>query len=291
MDRWTLQQFRIFEAVARHRSYTRAAEELNLTQPAVYIQVRRLVPTRAGEETMAAATEVLSRLRHLSATMAELKGTVGGPLRVAMVTSAKYFMPDILAKFLRLHPNVQPQLTVANRAHVLERLTARRDDFCVMGQVPDGLDLAAHAVMENLLVPIAPAGHPLAGNRMLPLEALAGEPFLMREAGSGTRDAVERTMAEQGLALATTMELGSTEAIKRAVIAGLGVSVLSLSSLDFELAAGRLALLKVEGFPLRRTWFAVHPRGKQLGPTAGAFLSLLMQEGEGMRKRNSGVNG
>ncbi|MDA8231846.1 MAG: LysR family transcriptional regulator [Magnetospirillum sp.] len=306
MDRWTLQQFRIFEAVARHRSYTRAAEELNLTQPAVYIQVRRLeeavglplfetvgrriVPTHAGEETMAAATEVLARLRLLSGTMARLKGTVGGPLQVAVVTSAKYFMPEILVKFLRLHPNVQPQLTVANRAHILERLTARRDDFCIMGQVPEGLDLVAHAVMENLLVPIAPAGHPLAGHRILPLEALAAEPFLMREPGSGTRQAVERTMSEQGLAITTTMELGSTEAIKRAVIAGLGVSVLSLSSLDFELASGRIALLKVEGFPLRRTWFAVQPNGRQLGPTADAFLSLLIQEGESIRKKNSAVS-
>lgn len=301
MERWTLQQFRIFESVARHRSYTRAAEELHLTQPAVYIQVRRLeesvglplfetmgrriVPTRTGEATQAAATEVLGRLRQLSATVAELKGTIGGPLRIGVVSSAKYFIPEVLAKFLRRHPEVQPQLTVANRAAILERLAERRDDFCIMGQVPEGMDLEAHAVRDNLLVPVAPVSHPLAGHRSVPLEALAAEPFLMREPGSGTRDAVERTMAEHGLKVTASMELGSTEAIKRTVIAGLGVSVLSLSSLDFELDSGRLVVLRVDGFPLRRTWFAVHAKSKRLGPTADAFLSQLMQDGEEMRRR------
>ncbi len=303
MDRWTLRQFRIFESVARHRSYTRAAEELHLTQPAVYIQVRRLeetlglplfetvgrriVPTRAGEETLAAATEILGRLRQLSGTVAELKGTVGGPLRVAVVTSAKYFIPEVLAEFLRRHPQVQPQLTVANRAAILERLAERRDDFCIMGQVPEGMDLQAHAVRDNLLVAVAPAGHPLAGHRSVPLETLAGEPFLMREPGSGTRNTVERTMAEHGLGVTASMELGSTEAIKRAVIAGLGVSVLSLSSLDFELESGRLVVLRVEGFPLRRTWFAVHAKSKRLGPTADAFLSQLMRDRDDVRRRTA----
>ncbi len=294
MDRWTLQQFRIFESVARHRSYTRAAEELHLTQPAVHIQVRRLektvglplfemvkrriMLTRAGEATLEVASEVLNSLKRLKGAIADLKGKVSGPLKVGVVSSAKYFMPLALAGFLRAHPDVQPQLTVANRARIIERLRQQNDDFCLMGQVPEGLglDLSVHAIMENLLVPIAPPGHPLAGHASVPLAAFAGEPFLMREPGSGTRDAIERTFAELGLAVNATMELGSTEAIKRGVMAGLGVSVLSLSSLDFELESGRIALLRVQGFPLRRTWFAVHPRGRQLGPTADAFLSQLM---------------
>ncbi|WP_029007891.1 LysR family transcriptional regulator [Azospirillum halopraeferens] len=303
MERWTLQQFRIFEAVARHRSYTRAAEELHLTQPAVHIQVRRLeetvglplfetvgrriVPTRAGEATLEAAAEVLGRLKALGGTIADLKGRVGGPLRVAVVNSGEYFLPAVLGEFLRRHPEVQPQLIVTNRARIVERLAERRDDFVVMGRTPEGMDLAAHPFMDNLLVPVAGPDHPLAAHRALPLETLAGERFLMREPGSGTRDAVERLMAEQGLSVRTTMELGSTEAIKRAVMAGLGVSVLSLSSLEPDLEAGRLTLLRVAGFPLRRTWFAVHHRGKRLGPTADAFLALLMQEGESARQRNS----
>jgi LysR family transcriptional regulator, low CO2-responsive transcriptional regulator len=300
MFRWSLQQLRIFEAVARHRSYTRAAEELNLTQPAVHIQVRRLEAaaglrllesrgrrmtlTRAGEAMLDASEEVLGRLKRLSGTFADLAGKIGGPLKVGAVSSAGYFMPKMLAAFLRSHPDVQPQMTVANRARIVERLHAHADDFCVMGQVPEdlGLELAAYPVLENLLVPIAPPGHPLAGAGVVPLAAFAGEPFLMREAGSGTRKAVERTFAQHGLAVNTAMEFGSTEAIKSAVIAGLGVSVLSLSSLEFEIEAGRISHLRVENFPLRRTWFAVHLRDKHLGPTAEAFLSQLKTGHDGI---------
>jgi DNA-binding transcriptional LysR family regulator len=298
MDRWTLQQLRLFEAVARHRSFTRAAEEVHLTQPAVHIQVRRLeaavgqpllesigrrlTPTRAGEAMLEAAQEVLGRLKRLTGTLADLGGKIGGRLDVGVVSSAGYFMPELLAAFLRLHRDVQPRLTVANRARIIERLREQADDFCVMGQVPDGvgLDLAAYPVMENLLVPIAPPGHPLSGTATVPLAAFAGEPFLVREAGSGTRDAIERAFAEHGLTVNPAMELGSTESIKRAVMAGLGVSVLSLSSLELEIEAGLLAPLRVEGLPLRRTWFAVHQRDKHLGPTANAFLSQLMTDRE-----------
>lgn len=301
MERWTLQQFRIFEAVARHRSYTRAAEELHLTQPAVHIQVRRLeesmglrlfetvgrriLLTHAGELTLAAASDVLSRLRGLTGTVADLKGKVAGPLKVAVVTSAEYFIPASLGEFVRRYPEVQPQLTVTNRARIIERLADRCDDFVVMGQMPESLDLVGYAFMENLLVPVAHPDHPLAGHRQVSLEALAAERFLMREPGSGTRNTIERFMTEHALAVSTAMELGSTEAIKRAVMAGLGVSVLSLSSLDLELRSGHIAILKAQGFPLRRTWFAVHHRARRLGPTADAFLSLLMQDGELARQR------
>lgn len=304
MERWSLQQFRLFEAVARHRSYTRAAEELHLTQPAVHIQIRRLeeavglklfetvgrrlVLTRAGELTLAAANDVLTRLKGLTATVADLKGKVAGPLKVAVVTSAKYFVPTMLGEFLRRYPEVQPQLTVTNRARILERLAERRDDFVVMGQVPEDMDLRCHAFMENLLVPIAHPDHPLVSSRQVAIEALAAERFLMREPGSGTRSAIERLMAEHRLTVSTVMELGSTEAIKRAVMAGLGVSVLSLSSLDLELESGRVALLKVDGFPLRRLWFAAHHGATRLGPTADAFLSLLIHEGARQRRHYAG---
>jgi DNA-binding transcriptional LysR family regulator len=291
MERWTLQQLRIFEAVARHRNYTRAAEELHLTQPAVHIQVRRLseavdlplfemvgrrmVLTRAGEATLEMAAEVFSRMKRLNATLADLSGKVGGELKVGVVSSATYFMPEMLATFLRAHPDVQPQLTEANRAGIIDRLEKNLDDFCIMGQVPDGLDVSAYPIMENLLTPVAAPNHPLAGHPKVSMASFAGERFLMREPGSGTRELIERTFAEHALAINATMNLGSTESIKRAVIAGLGVSVLSLSSLEFEVEVGRIAVLRVEGFPLRRTWFAVHPREKHLGPTANAFLTEL----------------
>ena len=294
---WTLQQMRLFEAVARLRSYTRAAEELHLTQPAVHIQVKRLeesmglplieavgkklLLTHAGEQVHAATIAVMARLEDLNVTLAHMKGKVGGPLRIAAVTSAEFFMPHFLGQFLRDHPEVQPLLKVANREQVIKRLTASEDDFVIMGQVPDGMALAVNPFMDNLLVPIAHPAHPLAQRRRIPLEALAQERFLMREPGSGTRSATERRFAERRLAVSVYMELGSTEAIKQAVMAGLGVSVQSTSSLRLELETGRIVALDVVGFPLRRKWHAVHLKGRHLSLTAATFLAFLAREGLG----------
>ncbi|WP_333821712.1 LysR family transcriptional regulator [Pinisolibacter sp.] len=293
--RWTLQQIRLFEAVARHRSYTRAAEELHLSQPAVSIQIKRLeesigMPlleqlgkkiflTRAGEEVYATAVGVLNQLKQLAASVGDLKGHVAGPLCLACVTSAQFFMPHFLGRFLREHPEVQPQLKVTNRERVIERLISNEDDFVVMGQVPDGLTLSSRPFLENLLVPISYRDHPLAHERDIPLERFAAENHLIREVGSGTRSAMEGLVAEHRRSLNVYMELGSTEAIKQAVIAGLGVSVVSASTLSAELESGRIAILDVVGFPLRRTWNAVHLAGKHLSLTAATFLEFMVREG------------
>ncbi|MDH4233872.1 MAG: LysR family transcriptional regulator [Gallionella sp.] len=293
---WTLQQLRLFEAVARHRSYTRAAAEIHLTQPAVYTQVKRLeenmglqlieqvgkkfLLTRAGEEVYETALEILSRLNALSGTLTDMKGKVAGPLKVAVVTSAKFFMPHFLGRFLREYPDVQPQLTVTNRARVIERLQGNQDDFVVMGQVPEHLALSVTPFMENILVPIAHPDHPLAKEKAISLERFAAERFLMRESGSGTRAATERHFAEHGLAVVNPyMELGSSEAVKQGVMAGLGVSVLSTSSLALEIETGHVSVLDVQGFPLRRMWYVAHLSGKQLGVTASVFLDFLVREG------------
>lgn len=292
---WTLQQLRLFEAVARLRSYTRAAEELHLTQPAVHIQVKRLeenmglplieavgkklLLTRAGEEVYEATLSVMSRLETLGVTLMHIKGKVAGPLRIGAVTSAQFFMPHFLGHFLRVYPEVEPLLKVANREQVIKRLAANEDDFVVMGQVPEGMGLAVSPFMDNILVPIAHPHHPLAGRRAIPLAELAAQRFLMRESGSGTRSATERRFAEHGLEADVYMELGSTEAIKQAVMAGLGVSVQSTSSVTLELETGRIVALDVVGFPLRRKWHAVHLQGKHLGLTAATFLDFLVREG------------
>lgn len=294
---WTLQQMRLFEAVARLRSYTRAAQELHLTQPAVHIQVKRLeetmglplieavgkklLLTHAGEQVYATTIAVMAQLEDLKVALMHMKGKVAGPLRIAAVTSAEFFMPHFLGHFLRDHPEVQPLLKVANREQVIKRLTANEDDFVVMGQVPEGMALAVNPFMDNLLVPIAHPEHPLAARRKIPLEELATERFLMREPGSGTRSATERRFAERGLKVSVYMELGSTEAIKQAVMAGLGVSVQSTSSLRLELETGRIVALDVVGFPLRRKWHAVHLQGKRLSLTAATFLAFLAREGLG----------
>ena len=292
---WTLQQLRLFEAVSRHKSFTRAAEELHLTQPAVSIQIKRLedsigLPlfeqvgkkiflTPVGEEVSATANQVVALLKDLSRTVVDMKGKVAGPLKVAVITSAKFFMPYLLGHFLRQYPEVHPQLTVTNRVRILERLAGNQDDFVVMGQVPKHLDLAVRPFMENILVPVAYPEHPLAELNNIPLERFANERFLMREPGSGTRSATERLFAERGLSIQPYMELGSSEAIKYGIMGRLGVSVLSQRSLALELESRRLIILPVEGFPLRRMWHAVYLTGKRLSLTASAFLEFLVEEG------------
>lgn len=301
LHRITLQQLRLFESVARHGSYTRAAEEMHLSQPAVSVQVARLqsavgLPlieqvgrtlrlTHAGEQVYAAAAEVLARLSGLAESLGDLKQRVAGPLRLAAVTSAKFFLPHLLGRFLREYPDVQPVLTVTNRERVLERLRAHEDDLVIMGQVPGDLALAVHPFLDNLLVPIAPPDHPLAGRHGVPLAAFAAERFLVREPGSGTRAAADRLFAAHGLSPTPYMELGSGEAIKQAVMAGLGVSVQSAASIDLELETGRLVILDVVGFPLHRVWHAVHPEGRRLTHTASAFLAFLQSQEWGAGRR------
>lgn len=296
IHRFTLQQLRLFEAVARHRSFTRAAEEMHLTQPAVSIQIGRLqaavgLPlteqvgktlrlTRAGEEVYAAAADVVARLQGLAGALADMKGRVAGPLRVGAVSSAKFFLPDLLGRFLREYPDVQPVLKVTNRERVIERLKAHQDDLVVMGQVPQDMALNVHPFMDNVLLPIAPMDHPLTGRRRIPLAEFTAQRYLVREPGSGTRAAAERLFAEHGLMPAAYMELGSGEAIKQAVMAGLGVSVQSASSITLELETGRLAALDVVGFPLHRVWHAVYPAGRRLDLTAATFLQFLLQAEE-----------
>ncbi|MDZ7655321.1 MAG: LysR substrate-binding domain-containing protein [Sulfurimicrobium sp.] len=292
---WTLQQLRLFEAVARHRSYTRAAEELHLSQPAVHIQVKRLeenmglplidqagkklLLTRAGDEVYAAVLDILTRLNTLSGTLMDMKGKVAGPLKVGTVSSAKFFMPHLLGRFLREYPDVQPQLTVTNRARVTERLLTNQDDFVVMGQMPDNVDLVVRPFMENILVMAAHPDHPFVGEKNIQLERFANERFLLREPGSGTRCFTERLFASKKVMFQTYMELGSGEAIKQAIMADLGISILSLGSLDLELETKRMAILDVEGLPLHRMWHAVHLGGKKLGLTASVFLEFIIKEG------------
>lgn len=295
INHWTLQQLRLFEAVARHRSYTRAAEELFLTQPAVHIQVKRLeesvglpliervgkklLLTRAGEEVYESALAVITRLKTLADTIVDMKGEVAGPLKIAVVTSAKFFMPHFLGIFIHKYTDVQPQLTVTNRARVLERLSENLDDFVVMGQIPDHLDLAVRPFMDNPLVVVAHPEHHLSGKRNIDLDNIVKERFLFREVGSGTRAATAQFFADHKLPVQPYMELGSSEAIKQAIMANLGISVLSLSSLELELQTKRIIILDVKGFPLRRMWYAVYLQGKQLGLTARVFLEFLVNEG------------
>lgn len=292
----TIQQMRLFEAVARHGSVTRAAQEVHLTQPSVSMQIKRLeekvgVPlteqigkkihlTAAGEIVRLACGDVLSRIAGLEDDLAALRGGVAGPLRIAVVSSAKYFLPQLLGSFTRRFPDVEPVLQITNRARLLQRLAANEDDLYVMGQAPGDLPVVDRPFLENVIVPIAHPNNPLAGKRRISLERLAQEPFIKRESGSGTRKAVEDLFASHGLEVRTQMYMDDSEAIKQGVASGLGIATASIHSLRQELARGDLAVLDVEGFPLRRSWYAVHHTGKRLSVAAQTFLDYLLEEGE-----------
>ena len=292
MRRLTLRQFRVFEAVARHLSFSRAADELHLSQPAVSMQVKGIeailgVPlteqlgkktflTDAGLEVLHASQAITARLDDLQHNLAQLRSVDTGRLNMAATSTVNAVATDILARFRGRHPGVAIHLDVSNRAAVLDQLVGNRIDLAIMGQVPDGLGLEATRFMDNPLVVIAPPDHPLVGKKKISVRDLASESFLVREAGSGTRGAMERFFAAKGLEIRSSMEMSSNEAIKQAVQAGLGLGILSLQTLEMELALKRLVVLKVEGFPIMRHWYVVHRADKRLSPAAQAFKDFVL---------------
>lgn len=290
----TLQQMRLFEAVARHGSITRAAEEVSLTQPSVSMQVRsledklgvalteqigkRLHLTAAGEVTATASRDILARLGEMESALEDLSGEVAGPLNVAVVTTAKYFLPKLLGDFKGRHPKVEPRLTITNRETMLTRIDDNADDLFIMGRPPERHAVDAEPFLENVIVFVAPPGHGLVGRRHIPLGRIAEEDVLRREEGSGTRLAVDDLCRAAGVKLLTHMEFDDLEAIKQGVISGLGLAYLPLHAVRLELAAGELAVLDVNGFPLRRRWYALHRRGRRLSNAAQGFLDFLKTE-------------
>ncbi|WP_456415408.1 LysR family transcriptional regulator [Thiolapillus sp.] len=291
----TLRQLQIFEAVVRQGGYTRAAETLHLTQPTVSMQVKKLCEhmglplfeesgkklqlTAAGRKTLEVSRDILSRLELLGSEISSLSGEMKGELRIAVVTTAKYFMPHLLGAFVHRYPDVQPRLFVTNREKVLQRLQENQDDLLIMGRVPEALEVEATPFLDNDLVVVAPPSHPLAKKRAISLKQLAKERFLLREPGSGTRLAMDKLFAAQRLTLEPYMELGSIEAIKQVVMAGLGISVMSQHNLRLELDGRKMCILDVKGFPLRRHWFAVHASGRKLSLVAQTFLDFIREEG------------
>jgi len=290
----TLQQLKLFEAVARLGSYTRAAEELCLSQPAVSIQVKRLeeqaglpllekigkkiLPTAAGKAVYSASLDILKRVDDLKNSIEELEGTVKGTLQLSVVSTAKYFLPNLLGVFLQKYPDVTPKLKFTNRARVMERLMNNEDDFVIMGQTPEDENLEAHPFLNNILGIIAPPDHPLANKKDIAVEELVHHRFLNREIGSGTRYVFDKLLERRGVQIEPYMELGSSEALKQAVMAGLGITVLSLHSVQLELELNKLTVLDVEGFPLKRRWYAVHLKGQKLSLVARTFLDYILEE-------------
>jgi DNA-binding transcriptional LysR family regulator len=291
----TLRQLKIFETVARRLSFSRAAEELYLTQPAVSTQVKQLeehagLPlfeqlgkkiylTPAGNEMLHYSRAILEQFREADDAMARLKGISGGTLNVAVISAGDYFFPRLLAAFTRRNTDVRLNLAVHNREELLHQLSDNLTDLAVMVRPPRDMDTVNVSFAPHPYVIVAPPDHPLVGRRNIPLEALADEPFIVRERGSDTWNSMEEGFAGRLSNLNIAMEITSTETIKQAVIAGMGLSFLSAHTISRELQVGKLAVLDIEDFPVMLNWFVVHRHNKRLPPVALAFKQFLIEEG------------
>ncbi len=292
----TLRQLTVFEAIARHGSFTRASEELFLTQPTVSMQIKKLTDavgqplfeqvgkkiylTAVGSELFTACRDIFHSLDRFEMTVADMQGLKQGQLRLAVVTTAEYFIPRMLGPFCQRYPGIEVTLEVFNREHILQRLSDNLDDLYILGQPPEGIAVEYFPFLENPLVVVGPPEHPIATAKRITLKQLAEYPFIMREPGSGTRQALQRLFDEHKISVKVRMELGSNEAIKQAIIGGLGLSALSQHTITAEVATGELAILNVQGFPIRRSWYAAYPSGKQLSIIARTFRDYLLNEGK-----------
>lgn len=292
----TIRQLEVFEAIARLKSFTRAAEELFLTQPTVSMQIKKLTDevglplfeqigkkiylTDAGKELYQTCHGIFEHFSRFEMAVSDMKGLKSGKLRLAVVTTAKYFTPRLLGMFCRKYPNIDVMLKVANREHLLERLINNQDDLYIVGQVPDTIDAVTEVFLGNPLVVLAAADHPLADEKQISIERICQESFIMREPGSGTRMAIEQFFSQHKQTLKVRMELGSNEAIKQAIVGGLGIAVLSRHTLTLDAPMGQFAILNVQGFPIDRHWYFAYPSGKQLSIVARTFLEYLRSASE-----------
>lgn len=307
--RMTLRQLRVFRAVCDNHSYSRAAEEMALTQPAVSLQIRQLEEllgqplfeytgkklylTDAAEALKRTSEDIFGRLESLDMQLSTLQGSLQGQLKLAIESSAKYFVPHLFALFRDRHPEVSLQLVVVNHAQAVHRLNANRDDLLLISQVPADMDLEFLPFLDNAIVAVAPPDHPLCQRESLELQDLTAWPLLIREQGSGTRRAAEQYCNQRRAHFAQTLELGSLEAQREAVLAGLGLALLPRHAVLRELHSGALIELPVEELPLMRSWCLVHPRGKYLSPVAQTFFAFARTERQrinALERRFSGAD-
>ena len=290
--RITFRQLETFAEVARQQSFTKAAETLHLTQPAVSIQIRQIVETiglplfeqngreialaAAGEELLTTVHDLDDAWNRFESAIDDLKGFKRGKLRVGLVTTAKHFLPRMLGDFYRRYPDIDIQLEIANRQGIVERLLGNQDDLYVMSYPPTNLDIVSQPFLDNEYVVLAPEAHWAVG-KALTLQELATEPFLLREQGSGSRHVIDQHMRDTGVQLKVRLSLASNEAIRELVASGMGLTVLSRQALGDRPGHDGLAILDVAGFPLKRQWNVVHLRGKVLSLPARAFLADLLR--------------
>jgi len=307
MKNATLRQLKVFETVARHMSFSRAAEELHLTQPAVSTQVRQLenhvgLPlfeqlgkkiylTPAGHEMLHYSRSIIQQFREAEDAMSQLKGISGGRLNVAVISAGDYFFPRLLAEFMERHDGVTLNLAVHNREELMHQLAGNLTDLAIMVRPPEGMDTINETFAPHPYVIVAAPTHPLVGQRNIPLSDLTDEAFVSREKGSDTWNSMQEGFAGKLSNLRIAMEIKSTETIKQAVIANMGIAFLSAHTVGLELQAGKLAVLDIQGFPVMLNWYVVHRKNKRLPPVALAFKQFLMEEGASLIQRITGVEG
>jgi LysR family transcriptional regulator, low CO2-responsive transcriptional regulator len=301
MKHATLRQLKVFEAVARLAVQSRAAEALHLTQPAVSTQIRKLeehagLPlfeqlgkklflTAAGHELLHHARLIIAQFEAAEAAMAHFKGVAGGRLNVSVISAGDYFLPSLLVEFARRHEGVEINLSVHSRAELIDRVNDNLTDLAVMVRPPEGAEVLAEPFAPHPYVIVAPRGHALLGESAIALARLVREPFIVRERGSDTRQSMAHALGRHEAKLNIALEIKSTETIKQAVIAGMGVAFLSAHTVSRELRDGSLALLDVQGFPMQLHWYLVQRRGKRLPPVAQAFREFLLREGAALIER------
>ncbi len=292
----SLRQLQVFESVARHLNHSRAAAELFLSQPAVSMQIKqaeqtigmplfeqvgkKLFLTEAGREMLHYSRSIILLMQEMETVFEEMKGLEHGHLDIAVVSTANYFMPQLLAKFIQAHPKIKVSLSVANRDAVIKQLEDNSADLAIMGQPPEGTDMVAEPFMENPLVVIAAPTHPLSLASHIQAKQLVRETFLLREQGSGTRGVVERFFASHKLPLPAHMSMDTNEAIKQSVQAGMGIGIISSHGIELELETKRLVVLDVDHFPIVRHWYIVHRKDKRSSFAAQELARFLAEESQ-----------
>ena len=301
----TLHQLKVFETVARKGSFTRAAEELLITQPTVSSQVKQLTKaielplfeqigkslylTDTGKELLVTCQDIFEKLDNFEMKVADFKGTKQGQLNLAVITTAKYFVPRLLGSFCQHYPGIDVALKVTNHQEIQQRMSSNQDDLYIVSNPRDEIDLKSQPFLNNPLVVVARKDHPLAQKRDLDIQELNNQPFIMREQGSGTREAILELFAEHDISVKVKLELGSNEAIKQAISGRLGISILSEHCLISERVSGELTILDFKHFPIKRRWFVSHLAGKKLSVIAETFLQYLLEESPKMSFPESSI--
>jgi len=296
----TLKQLKVFEAVAAYRSYTEAAKKMHMTQPAVSMQIKQLEDqaglllfdrlgkqvsiTQAGEELLHYSKNIHQQLEEAEQVLDELRGLKRGKLHLTMASTANYFAPQLIAAFHHEYPDAKVILDVTNRAGLIDAVENNTTDMAIMGRPPKGHSMVGIPFMDNPLVAIAAPSHPLAKKKMIRLQELQDETFIVREKSSGTRIAVDRFFAEHDIELPARMEMNRSEAIKQAVMAELGLGIVSLHTVEMELALKRLVVLNVEDFPIMRQWHIVYHEGKRFAAIPEAFKNFVLDNAQSLIK-------